>query len=100
MRVAVSFWLLTFSLVAGCRKAPRPEADAPAPEPAPVALQTFTEGQGPPVVMLSGGTGGAAAFAPHAQALARDFRVVRPQSLRIERAQSNQPLPPGYAIKT
>jgi pimeloyl-ACP methyl ester carboxylesterase len=50
--------------------------------------------------MLGGGTGGAAAFAPHAQALANDFRVVRPQSLRIERIQSKQPLPPGYAIKT
>ena len=96
----VAFWLLPFFLVAGCQKAPRSEAEAPAQEPAPVALRTLTEGQGPPVVMLGGGTGGAAAFAPHAQALAKDFRVVRPQSLRIERAQSKQPLPPGYAIKT
>jgi hypothetical protein len=49
--------------------------------------------------MLGGGTTGAAAFAPHARLLAKDFRVLRPQSLRIERCQSNQPLPPGYSIK-
>lgn len=100
MRAAVAFWLLTFLLVAGCQKAPPSEADAPAREPAPVALQTFTEGQGPPVVMLGGATEGAAAFAPHAAGLAKDYRVVRLQSLRIERARGKQPLPPGYSIKT
>ena len=88
MRVAVAFWLLTLSLVSVWQRVPQSGAEAPAQGSAPVALQTFTEGQGPPVVMLGGGTGGAAAFAPHAQALAKDFRVVRSQSLGIERAQS------------
>lgn len=67
---------------------------------APLALQTFEEGHGSPLVMLGGGTDGAAAFAPHARTLAQHFRVVRPQSLRVERALANQSLPPGYSIKS
>ncbi len=47
-------------------------------EHALVALETVTEGQGPPVVMLGRETEGAAAFAPHAAGLAKDFRLVRP----------------------
>jgi pimeloyl-ACP methyl ester carboxylesterase len=50
--------------------------------------------------MLGGGTDGAVGFAPHARLLAKEFRVLRPQSLRIERSQRQQPLPPGYSIKT
>jgi pimeloyl-ACP methyl ester carboxylesterase len=45
--------------------------------------------------MLGGGTGGAADFAPHAQMLAKDFCVLRPQSPRFE----SRPLPPDYSIK-
>jgi pimeloyl-ACP methyl ester carboxylesterase len=69
-------------------------------EAMPLPLQTFTDGQGSPLVMLGGGTGGAAAFAPHARALAKDFRVVRPEALRIERTRGKQPLPSEYSIKT
>jgi pimeloyl-ACP methyl ester carboxylesterase len=50
--------------------------------------------------MLGGGTLGAAGFAPHARVLARDFRVVRLQTLNIERAQKKQQLPMGYSLKT
>ena len=83
MRATVVCWLLTFWLAAGRQKASSPEQEPPVQKPAPNAIQTFTEGQGPPLVMLGGGTDGAAAFAPHAKLLAKDFRVVRPQSLRI-----------------
>jgi len=100
MRAAVAFWLLTILLVAGCQKAPPSEAEAPAPDPAPVALQSFMEGHGPPLVMLGGATEGATAFAPHAAGLAKDYRVVRPQSLRIERTRGKQPLPPDYSIRS
>lgn len=64
-----------------------------------VALESFSEGTGPPLVMLGGGTLGAGEFAPHARVLATDFQVVRLQTLNIERAQKRQPLPPGYSIK-
>jgi pimeloyl-ACP methyl ester carboxylesterase len=64
-----------------------------------IALQTFVEGAGSPLVMLGGGTFGAGAFAPHAHVLARDFRVVRIQTLNIERSQKQRPLPAGYSVK-
>jgi hypothetical protein len=50
----------------------------------PVQLQAFSEGNGLPIVMLGGGTFGAAAFAPHAKILANKFRVVRLQTLNVE----------------
>src|SRR5262245_66557072 len=64
------------------------------------ALEAFIEGDGPPLVMLGGGTLGAAGFAPHARVLARDFRVIRLKTLNIERAQKQQQLPMGYSLKT
>src|SRR5829696_5193180 len=63
-----------------------------------LVLQAFCEGGGPPLVMLGGGTFGAVAFAPHAKLLARDFRVIRLQTLNLERSQP-QALPPGYSVK-
>ena len=63
-----------------------------------LALQASSEGSGPPLVMLGGGTFGAVAFAPHAKLLAKDFRVIRLQTLNLERSQP-QALPPGYSVK-
>jgi len=91
--------LLMCLLAGGCEETSAPEPEAPAGVSDPVALQVFEDGHGPPLVMLGGGTDGAAAFAPHARLLAKDFRVLRLQSLRIERCQSKQPLPPAYSIK-
>jgi pimeloyl-ACP methyl ester carboxylesterase len=65
---------------------------------ADLALRAFVEGEGPPLVMLGGGTFGAVAFAPHAQMLANEFRVVRLQTLNLERAQAQQALPAGYSV--
>jgi pimeloyl-ACP methyl ester carboxylesterase len=64
-----------------------------------VALQVFSEGEGSPMVMLGGGTFGAAAFAPHAKVLATQFRVVRLQTLNVGTSQQKEPLPPGYSVK-
>jgi pimeloyl-ACP methyl ester carboxylesterase len=68
--------------------------------PMRVELQSLQEGHGPTIVMLGGGTFGAAAFAPHARELAKDFTVVRLQTLNMERAEKHQPLPQGYSVKT
>jgi lipase len=83
MRVTIAIWLLTYSLMAGCQRSASPEHDSISPNPAPFVLQTFNEGQGPPLVML----------------LANDYRVLRPQSIRIEHNQNKKPLPPNYSIK-
>ena len=64
-----------------------------------VQLQAFSEGEGPPIIMLGGGTFGAAAFAPHAKILAKQFRVVRLQALNVEKSQEKEQLPPGYSVK-
>lgn len=65
-----------------------------------LALASFSEGVGSPLVMLGGGTLGAGEFALHARVLAGDFRVVRLQTLNVDRAQKKQPLPAGYSLKT
>ena len=49
--------------------------------------------------MLGGGTPGAEEFAPHARVLASEFRVVRLQTLNVDRAERGQPLPTGYSLK-
>ena len=64
-----------------------------------VQLQAFSEGDGSPIVMLGGGTFGAAAFAPHAKILAKQFRVVRLQTLNVEKSQKKEQLPTGYSVK-
>src|SRR5688572_1971499 len=79
-------WSLAVLAMAGCQNAPP-------------SLNAFIDGQGPVVVMLGGGTAGAAGFAAHVKGLANDFQVIRLESLRMERAQSGQPLPPGYSIR-
>jgi pimeloyl-ACP methyl ester carboxylesterase len=63
------------------------------------SLPVFSEGHGRPLVMLGGGTPGAAEFAPHARVLADEFRVVRLQTLNVDRSGQHQPLPAGYSIK-
>lgn len=64
-----------------------------------MALRAFVEGAGPSVVMLGGGTAGAAGFAPHAAELATRFRVIRLQTLNVECAESQTALPLGYSIR-
>ena len=77
-----------------------PSGPQPDRQMTPLALLSFSEGEGSPLVMLGGGTLGAGEFAPHARVLAADFRVVRLQTLNIDRAQKKQPLPAGYSLKT
>jgi proline iminopeptidase len=64
----------------------------------PPALPVFSEGRGRPLVMLGGGTPGAAEFAPHARVLSGKFRVIRLQTLNVDRAEHHQPLPAGYSL--
>src|SRR5262249_36051258 len=67
-------------------------------ERAPLILESFIDGSGPPIAMLGGGTRGADEFMPHASILAKNYRVVRLQTLNISRAQRQQPLPADYSI--
>jgi len=64
-----------------------------------IALKAYCEGSGPPLIMLGGGTTGAAGFAPHAKQLAEEFCVIRLQTLNVDRAHNLQPLPRDYSIK-
>jgi lipase len=66
---------------------------------AAASLPVFSEGQGQALVMLGGGTPGAAEFAPHARVLAPERRVVRLQTLNVDRSERKQPLPAGYSLK-
>ena len=60
--------------------------------------ETFREGQGRPVVMIGGGVYGAAMFAPHARELAREYDVIRVQTLNVQRAELGAPMPARYSI--
>ena len=64
-----------------------------------IALGARCEGCGPPLIMLGGGTMGAAGFAAHARELAGEFRVIRLETLNVERGHSGQPLPRDYSIR-
>ena len=51
------------------------------------------------LAVIGGGITGASAFASHARILASHFRVVRLQTLNVERALRKQPLPRDYSIR-
>ena len=97
--------LLSVGLALGCQRASVPQTRAGPVSgsadltPGPPALKAFVEGDGPVLVMLGGGVAGAAGFAPHAKELAADYRVIRFESLRMERAQGGEALPAEYSIE-
>ena len=64
-----------------------------------IALDAQCDGDGSPLIMLGGGTTGAAAFAPHAKELAGEFHVIRLQTLNVDRAHTLQRLPSNYSIR-
>ena len=70
------------------------------PQAAPAYLQAILEGRGSPLVMLGGGPVGADEFAPHAHVLAEDYRVIRLQTIKVERSQAREALPGGYGVRT
>jgi pimeloyl-ACP methyl ester carboxylesterase len=63
-------------------------------------LQAIIEGRGSPLVMLGGGTVGAAEFQPHARILAEEHRVIRLETINVERSKTREPLPDGYSVRT
>ena len=65
----------------------------------PVTLRALTEGTGPSLVMLGGGTTGATGFASHAADLATEFRVIRLQTLNVDYGENGKALPSRYSIK-
>jgi pimeloyl-ACP methyl ester carboxylesterase len=70
-------------LLLGCTSTPR---------------QLFREGSGRQVVMLGGGTFGAAMFAPHARELSRDYEVIRVQTLNVQAAEAGARMPDNYSV--
>ena len=51
------------------------------------------------LVMLGGGTLGAAMFEPHARELAHSFEVVRVQTLNVQTAETNAQMPSSYSVE-
>lgn len=86
---------LILSLAALATLAAQPAQQAPS-----AGLQALIEGRGTPLVMLGGGTVGAAEFQPHSRVLAEDHRVIRLELINFERSRSGEPLPDGYSIRT
>src|SRR3982751_1825246 len=70
------------------------------PQVPPAGLQALIEGRGSPLVMLGGGTVGAAEFEPHAHALADAHRVIRLETINVERSHTGEALPRGYSVRT
>ncbi len=81
--------LLAFAY-AGCATS---RVDAPS-----APREWYREGAGRTVVMLGGGTFGAAMFAPHAHELSNQFDVIRVQTLNVQTAHSGEPMPPNYTV--
>ncbi len=60
--------------------------------------QWFRTGSGRTIVMLGGGTLGAAMFAPHAEELVGEFEVIRIQTLNVQAAETKAEMPPDYSV--
>jgi pimeloyl-ACP methyl ester carboxylesterase len=86
--VAVAVCAVAF---AGVMRPQQRQASAP-------GLQALNEGRGTPLVMLGGGTLGAAEFAPHARVLGDDYRVIRLETINVEAALSRAALPERYTL--
>jgi pimeloyl-ACP methyl ester carboxylesterase len=66
----------------------------------PKTKQVITEGNGPPVVMLHGGTFDYTAYAPHAKLLGDSFTVIRMQQFNVQYAGEGRMLPQNYSVQT
>ncbi|MHB8872120.1 MAG: alpha/beta fold hydrolase [Myxococcaceae bacterium] len=63
-------------------------------------MQVAIVGRGSPMLMLmGGGLTGSASWEPHAERLAAQRRVIRPQLLTVELGLEGQPMPRGYSVK-
>ena len=65
----------------------------------PKTKQALVEGNGPPVVMLHGGTFDFTAYAAHAKLLADSFTVIRLQQFNVQYANEGRTLPKNYSVK-
>ena len=62
--------------------------------------QVLVEGNGPPVVLLHGGTFDFTAYAAHSKLLADSFTVIRMQQFNVQYANEGWTLPKNYSVKT
>src|SRR4051812_41876906 len=99
MRILARIFILSIGLLTITGFSSRAIGQSVSSQQDSIKLKTFSEGNGSPLIMLGGGTFGAAAFAAHAQILAKQFRVVRLQTLNVEKSHNKEPLPIGYSVK-
>lgn len=71
----------------------------PAQEPL-LTARTNVTGHGAPLVLVPGGLTGWRSWMPHAERLARDWRVIRTQLLSVDLGLQGVPLPPDYSLRT
>lgn len=65
-----------------------------------VTMPSDVTGEGRPLVLVPGGLTGWLSWAPIAERLSADRRVVRVQLLAVQLGLDDQPLPPGYSRET
>jgi pimeloyl-ACP methyl ester carboxylesterase len=65
----------------------------------PNTKQVLIEGNGPPVVLLHGGTFDYTSFAAHSRLLADSFIVIRMQQFNVQYADEGGTLPKNYSVK-
>ena len=62
--------------------------------------KVLIEGDGAPVVMLSGGTADMSVFNVHSKELSRNYSVIRMEQFNIQYAASGSLLPKNYSVST
>ncbi len=61
--------------------------------------KVLVAGEGLPIVMLPGGTVDISAYAPHAQVLSQNYKVIRMEHFNVQYADENKTLPGDYSVK-
>ena len=61
--------------------------------------KVLIEGEGPPMVMLNGGTADMSVFAAHSKELSHTYKVIRMEQFNVQYATENLTLPKNYSVR-